>query len=72
MVNVAGDSLKEIKHEVGKWNAQKIERKNLNLRIWSKHLTRKTSCFFKSAWLHDAVIGLLVNKGGGGVDIHAK
>ena len=36
------------KHEVGKCNTQKIERKNLNLRTWIKRLTRKTMCFSKS------------------------
>lgn len=30
------------KHEVGKQNTQKIERKNLNFRTWIKRLTRKT------------------------------
>lgn len=34
-------------HEIGKRNTQKIERKNLNLRIWIKRLTRKTICFSK-------------------------
>jgi insertion element IS1 protein InsB len=60
------------KHEVGKQNTQKIERKNLNLRTWIKRLTRKTICFSKSALMHDTVIGLLINKVEFGVDIHAK
>ena len=30
------------KHEIGKRNTQKIERKNLNFRTWIKRLTRKT------------------------------
>jgi len=68
------------KHEVGKKNTQKIERKNLNLRTWIKRLTRKTICFSKSApqeyfvamlgqILHDIVIGLLINKVEFGLDI---
>ena len=60
------------KHEVGKQNTQKIERKNLNLRTWIKRLTRKTICFSKSAVMHDTVIGLLINKVEFGIDIHAK
>jgi len=59
------------KHEVGKKNTQKIERKNLNLRTWVKRLTRKTICFSKSERMHDIVIGLLINKVEFGVDIHA-
>ena len=59
------------KHEVGKCNAQKIERKNLNLRAWIKRLTRKTICFSRSEKMHDIVIGLLINKVEFGVDIHA-
>lgn len=31
------------KHEIGKRNTQKIERKNLNFRTWIKRLTRKTT-----------------------------
>jgi insertion element IS1 protein InsB len=58
------------KHEVGKSNTQKIERKNLNLRTWIKRLTRKTICFSKSEKMHDIVIGLLINKVEFGVDIH--
>jgi insertion element IS1 protein InsB len=59
------------KHEVGKCNTQKIERKNLNLRTWIKRLTRKTICFSKSEKMHDIVIGFLINKVEFGVDIHA-
>ncbi len=58
------------KHEVGKSNTQKIERKNLNLRTWIKRLTRKTICFSKSEKMHDIVIGLLINKVEFGVDIY--
>lgn len=50
------------KHEVGKSNTQKIERKNLNLRTWIKRLTRKTICFSKSEKMHDIAIGLLIKK----------
>jgi len=60
------------KHQVGKQNTQKIERKNLNWRIWIKRLARKTICFSKLEMMHDTVIGLLINKVEFGVDIHAK
>ncbi len=50
------------KHQIGKRNTQKIERKNLNFRTWIKRLTRKTICFSKLETLHDTVIGLLINK----------
>jgi len=60
------------KHEVGKSNTQKIERKNLNFRTWIKRLTRKTICFSKLEKMHDIVIGLLINKVEFGLDIHAK
>jgi len=60
------------KHQVGKRNTRKIERKNLNLRTWIKRLTGKTICFSKSVLMRDTVIGLLINKVEFGVDIHAK
>ncbi len=60
------------KHEIGKRNTQKIERKNLNLRTWIKRLSRKTICFSKDEVMHDTVIGLLINKVEFGIDIHAK
>jgi insertion element IS1 protein InsB len=59
------------KHEVGKRNTQKIERKNLNLRTWIKRLARKTICFSKLNIMHDTVIGLLINKVEFGRDVHA-
>jgi insertion element IS1 protein InsB len=59
------------KHEAGKRNTQKIERKNLNSRTWIKRLTRKTICFSKSEKIHNIVIGLLINKVEFGLDIHA-
>ena len=60
------------KHQIGKQNTQKIERKNLNWRTWIKRLARKTICFSKLEIVHDTVIGLLINKVEFGVDIHAK
>ena len=57
-------------HEIGKTNTQKIERKNLNFRIWIKRLTRRTICFSKLEAMHDIVIGLLINKVEFGRDIH--
>ena len=60
------------KHQVGKQNTQKIERKNLNWRTWIKRLARKTICFSKLEMIHDTVIGLLINKVEFGVDIHEK
>jgi len=59
------------KHEIGKTNTQKIERKNLNFRTWIKRLTRRTICFSKLEKMHDIVIGLLINKVEFGRDIHA-
>ncbi len=62
--------LEKSKHEVGKKNTQKIERKNLNFRTWIKRLTRKTICFSKLEKMHDIVIGLLINKVELGVNIY--
>ena len=64
-------NLDENKHEVGKRNTQKIERKNLNFRTWIKRLARKTICFSKLEKMHDIVIGLLINKVEFGRDICA-
>ena len=61
----------EEKHEVGKRNTQKIERKNLNFRAWIKRLARKTICFSKLEKMHDIVIGLLINKVEFKVNIYA-
>ncbi len=58
------------KHEVGKRNTQKIERKNLNFRTWIKRLARKTICFSKLELMHDTVIGLLINKVEFGLNIY--
>ena len=59
------------KHEIGKTNTQKIERKNLNFRTWIKRLARRTICFSKSETMHDIVTGLLINKVEFGRDIYA-
>lgn len=56
-------------HTVGKANTQAIERKHLTLRTRIKRLARKTICFSKSVWLHDAVIGLFINRYEFGLDI---
>ena len=60
------------KHERGKQNTQKIERKNLNLRTWIKHLNQRTICFSKCKKMHDIVIGLLINKVEFGRGIYMK
>ena len=49
------------KHFVGKKNTQRIERKNLTLRTRIKRLCRKTICFSKTVFMHDTVIGLVIN-----------
>ena len=49
------------KHEIGKRNTQRIERKNLTIRTRIKRLARKTICFSKSEIIHDIVIGLFIN-----------
>ena len=64
-------NLGEKKHEVGKRNTQKIERKNLNFMTWIKRLAGKTICFSKLEKMHDIVIGLLTNKVEFGRDICA-
>jgi IS1 family transposase len=60
------------KHQVGKANTQKIERKNLNFRTRIKRLTRRTICFSKSEVMHDTVIGLFINQEEFGIDIHRQ
>jgi insertion element IS1 protein InsB len=50
------------KHQPGKHNTQKIERKHLTLRTRIKRLARRTICFSKSIQMHDIVIGLFVNR----------
>jgi insertion element IS1 protein InsB len=49
------------KHIISKKNTQVIERKNLTLRTRIKRLCRKTICFSKSEFMHDTVIGLVIN-----------
>jgi insertion element IS1 protein InsB len=49
-------------HTVGKLHTQQIERKHLTLRTRIKRLARKTLCFSKSIFMHDTVIGLVVNR----------
>jgi hypothetical protein len=59
------------KHEIGKRNTQKIDRKNLNFRTWIKRLTRKTLCFSKRESMHDTVIDLLhTRSNSGAIFIH--
>jgi insertion element IS1 protein InsB len=48
-------------HTISKKYTQKIERKNLTLRTRIKRLTRKTICFSKLEFMHDTVIGLVIN-----------
>ena len=55
------DNISEEHHIVGKKNTQTIERKNLTLKTRIKRLARKTICFSKSKFMHDTVIGLLIN-----------
>jgi insertion element IS1 protein InsB len=50
------------KHQPGKHNTQKIERKHLTLRTRIKRLMRRTICFSKTIQMHDIVIGLFVNR----------
>jgi insertion element IS1 protein InsB len=52
----------EGKPVIGKANTQKIENRNLQLRTRIKRLARRTMCFSKSEEIHDAVIGLFINK----------
>ena len=54
--------LDPVKHQIGKVNTQKIERKHLTLRTRIKRLARKTICFSKTKQMHDIVIGLFVNR----------
>jgi insertion element IS1 protein InsB len=49
-------------HTVGKTQTQKIERKHLTFWTRLKRFMRKTICVSQSMWLHDIVIGLLVNR----------
>lgn len=55
------DLLKPKKHQTGKRNTQKLERKHLDLRTRIKRLARRTICFSKSEIMHDTTIGLFIN-----------
>jgi len=50
------------KHEDGKKNTWKIERKNLNFRTHLKRLARRTICFSKNEQIHDNVIGMYIER----------
>ena len=54
--------LNEQHHTIGKANTQRIERKHLTLRTRIKRLARRTICFSKTEEMHDAVIGLFINR----------
>jgi len=56
-------------HQIGKARTQKIERKHLTLRTRIKRLARRTICFSKSEEVHDAVIGLYINRHEFGVSV---
>jgi insertion element IS1 protein InsB len=47
---------------MGKLHMQKIERKHLTWRTRLKRLARQTLCFSRSTVMHDAVIGLFINR----------
>jgi insertion element IS1 protein InsB len=49
-------------HTVGKRYLQKIERKHLTFRTRLKRLARQTLCFSRAIVMHDAVIGLFMNR----------
>jgi len=50
------------KHQIGKDETWKIERKNLNFRIHLKRLNRRTICYSKSEQIHDNVISMYIEK----------
>jgi insertion element IS1 protein InsB len=54
--------LPSAKHTVTKRETQRIERKHLTFRTRIKRLARKTICFSKSVEMHDAVLGLFINR----------
>jgi insertion element IS1 protein InsB len=54
--------LNPAEHTVDKRNTQRIERKHLTFRTRINRLARKTICFSKSVVMHDAVIGLFINR----------
>jgi insertion element IS1 protein InsB len=54
--------LDDQQHTIGRTNTQRIERKHLTLRTRIKRLARRTICFSKTEEMHDAVIGLFINR----------
>jgi insertion element IS1 protein InsB len=50
------------KHQIGKDETWKIERKNLNFRTHIKRLNRKTICYSKDEEIHDNVIGMYIEQ----------
>ena len=50
------------KHQVGKDETWKIERKNLNFRTHLKRLSRKTICYSKNEQIHDNVISMYIER----------
>jgi insertion element IS1 protein InsB len=50
------------KHQIGKDETWKIERKNLNFRTHLKRLTRRTICYSKNELIHDNVIGMYIER----------
>lgn len=50
------------KHQIGKDETWKIERKNLNFRTHLKRLSRKTICYSKSEQIHDNVISMYIER----------
>ena len=49
-------------HVIGKLPMQRIERTHLTWRTRLKRLARQTLCFSQSTVMHDAVIGLFINR----------
>jgi len=62
-------NLKGFEHIISKKNTQRIERKNLTFRTRIKRLCRKTICYSKTVYMHDIVIGLVINILEFGLDI---
>ncbi|WP_307143282.1 IS1 family transposase [Siphonobacter sp. SORGH_AS_1065] len=56
------DCLDQNTRVIDKAQMQSIERKHLTLRSRIKRLARKTIAFSKSQFMHDAVIGLFINR----------
>ncbi|BET98620.1 hypothetical protein TCT1_35410 [Xenorhabdus sp. TCT-1] len=59
---VVYDCLPAEKHRTGKKFTQRIERRNLTLRIRIKKLNRKTIGYSKSEAMHDKVIGTFIER----------